>query len=656
MANAYQYRPLAPLEIRILVIDRVTDSEAVCSLRHVKLPTGLDGRQLAPRLRLGKRPWYDALSYTWGSSGTSRSITVDGKSMPVTENLWLALRKLRTVRALLPWRFWIDAICINQLDVPERNAQVQRMADIYANGNRTVVWLGEATECFALVNKCIKHLFYWILGRRFLLRRMGSNGIEEIMVANNNETRAELDKFFRRWQRLYDKKRALWPAVSNFLKRPWFRRLWVIQEVVLAAKIRLQVGEYFLGGYTFSVALKGFFVHVESHPSLLSDPEARSALRAVEFVSHTAVLRFLSFPWHPSFWAFKKLESPAKTAERLYDQQLEVLIGRTLSTKATDLRDRVFALLSLAFFREGHRFVVDYSLKTHEEVYIKLMRFCLEDLKSPSILSLAGMEIHGREWSLALPSWIPDLSQPSTHGMAPQSMADKNRFSCATKMKFSSRILNDSILVVKTAILTSVRWVIPSPQDEIPILDAWFRECDALETKCQSIHLAGKKSFNTACWRTMVWDQGTPDVSHIMASWAFVRPRSMLKHRPCQDMGYSSYRAYRKICQAAADGHGAVDESTIKTAYEFRARFHSIGYGTRKAMMVTESGRLVSGPAATRAGDKICIIAGAKVPFILRRTDGDEGYRLVGECFVYGLMGGEVSRVAELEFYDVELR
>ena len=128
----------------------------------------------------------------------------------------------------------------------------------------------------------------------------------------------------------------------------------------------------------------------------------------------------------------------------------------------------------------------------------------------------------------------------------------------------------------------------------------------------------------------MVWDQGTPDL-------------------------YSSYRAYRKICQAAADGHGAVDESTTKNAYDFRARFHSTGYGTRKAIKVTESGRLVSGPA-TQVGDKVCSIAGAKVPFILRRNDGDEGYQLVGECFVYGLMGGEVSRVEGLEFDDMELR
>jgi hypothetical protein len=167
--------------------------------------------------------------------------------------------------------------------------------------------------------------------------------------------------------------------------------------------------------------------------------------------------------------------------------------------------------------------------------------------------------------------------------------------------------------------------------DEISKLDVWFRDCDALEKKCHSRHLAGKDSFDTACWRTMVWDQGMPDL-------------------------YSSYRAYRKMCQAAADGRGVVDEDTTKNAYDFRVRFHSIGYGTQKAMVITESGRLVSGPAATQAGDNICIIAGAKVLFILRQNDGGEGYRIVGECFVDGLMGGEVSRLEGLKFDDMEVR
>lgn len=66
---------------------------------------------------------YEALSYEWGSAAnTSFSITLQGKEFAVRENLWWALWHLRLekdVRIL-----WIDALCIDQGSVLERNHQV----------------------------------------------------------------------------------------------------------------------------------------------------------------------------------------------------------------------------------------------------------------------------------------------------------------------------------------------------------------------------------------------------------------------------------------------------------------------------------------------------------------------------------------------------
>ena len=83
---------------------------------------------------------YEALSYVWGE-GTTNDLTLNGTNFPATVNLVSALRHLRysdSTRIL-----WIDAICINQRDLTERNEQVGRMADIYRNAQRTLVWLGE---------------------------------------------------------------------------------------------------------------------------------------------------------------------------------------------------------------------------------------------------------------------------------------------------------------------------------------------------------------------------------------------------------------------------------------------------------------------------------------------------------------------------------
>lgn len=49
------------------------------------------------------------------------------------------------------------------------------------------------------------------------------------------------------------------------------------------------------------------------------------------------------------------------------------------------------------------------------------------------------------------------------------------------------------------------------------------------------------------------------------------------------------------------------------------------------------------GPFRTAVGDKICIMLGCKCPFVIRPTDTEGRYHFVGECYVYGLMGGEAT-------------
>ena len=102
---------------------------------------------------------------------TTRTITVDGQSLPVTENLWLALRRVKLHGMIKLRHLWVDAICINQGDIPERNAQVQRMADIYSTADATLVWLGEVTEDVNLVMKFIRHFFFYFLIRWGLLNQ-----------------------------------------------------------------------------------------------------------------------------------------------------------------------------------------------------------------------------------------------------------------------------------------------------------------------------------------------------------------------------------------------------------------------------------------------------------------------------------------------------
>ena len=113
--------------------------------------------RLAPRERLGaqaecslkvvsldENPQFEALSYTWGDPNITEAISLQGMQWPVTVNLEAALRYLRD--ASVEKVMWIDAICIVQSSIEERNSQVLLMSHIYRNATLVHVWLGEAAK------------------------------------------------------------------------------------------------------------------------------------------------------------------------------------------------------------------------------------------------------------------------------------------------------------------------------------------------------------------------------------------------------------------------------------------------------------------------------------------------------------------------------
>ncbi|KAF2117684.1 heterokaryon incompatibility protein-domain-containing protein [Lophiotrema nucula] len=56
----------------------------------------------------------------------------------ITNNLASALRQIRADDLGL---VWVDALCINQKDEPEKPSQVQRIRSIYKSAKEVVAWL-----------------------------------------------------------------------------------------------------------------------------------------------------------------------------------------------------------------------------------------------------------------------------------------------------------------------------------------------------------------------------------------------------------------------------------------------------------------------------------------------------------------------------------
>jgi hypothetical protein len=70
---------------------------------------------------------YVALSYVWGDPSPEEVATVNGLALPITKNLASAIRALRKTLNNVPCPLWVDAICIQQSNIPERDHQVQMM-------------------------------------------------------------------------------------------------------------------------------------------------------------------------------------------------------------------------------------------------------------------------------------------------------------------------------------------------------------------------------------------------------------------------------------------------------------------------------------------------------------------------------------------------
>jgi Heterokaryon incompatibility protein (HET) len=104
------------------------------------------------QVSLENAPPYEALSYAWGSLDFRPGVKIEDGYIFVTVNCFDALQHLpRTTRkdgkVRVSWfeaqarYIWIDAICINQEDIEERNQQVSIMPEIYRKAERVLVWL-----------------------------------------------------------------------------------------------------------------------------------------------------------------------------------------------------------------------------------------------------------------------------------------------------------------------------------------------------------------------------------------------------------------------------------------------------------------------------------------------------------------------------------
>ncbi|KAK5654526.1 hypothetical protein OQA88_7155 [Cercophora sp. LCS_1] len=305
---------------------------------------------------------YVALSYVWGKEICPASAVINGCAVSITANLDSALRHIR--HEIDHVILWVDAICINQNDTGERNHQVQLMARIYSSAKRVLVWLGPSAD--------------------------GSDNVfESIKQRGSSKTQAP----------------SFMASLGKLCQRPWFRRVWVVQEFALAKRDP----DFVCGFSTVSwTELYSFVRLVHSHleprvspPSSLHHSDFRwlkVVLAEVDSSVGTALTETAG-----------QLYFLHETRNKAGKQGFSAQFYRTRHFEATDPRDKVFAILSLCSFQQSPRTILpDYS-KSVSEVFAEAMAVVI--LESPdfgySRLPLPYYQF--RPWGMDLPSWVPDM-------------------------------------------------------------------------------------------------------------------------------------------------------------------------------------------------------------------------------------------------------
>ncbi|KAI1131955.1 heterokaryon incompatibility protein-domain-containing protein [Nemania abortiva] len=303
------------------------------SRRHIRLLKLYPGHGNQPlrgtlcSVSIDPPPEFEALSYVWGRSRPISTIKIgDDASLPLPENLMGALFSLRDEHR--EKTLWVDYLCINQQDTAERSEQIQLMGDIYLLSTSVIVWLGMPTPNSQLG---IELLTYLARGGR---------------IDDNAPWNRERDS-------------AVKIALDDILARPYFERVWVVQETALAKRVVFCVGDSLR--FEWSVAAEGRRFLARIKLAELSPLWQRSSLRDINFRPLRELLE-------------QQLALQARHHGTIEVPSLLDVAHSVRHRKTIDPRDQIYGVMGLVTPAQVAGFVPDYST-SWEETYQRFYDF-----------------------------------------------------------------------------------------------------------------------------------------------------------------------------------------------------------------------------------------------------------------------------------------
>ncbi|RBR20100.1 uncharacterized protein FIESC28_05379 [Fusarium coffeatum] len=527
--------------------------------------------------------------------------------MMVTPHLKEAIGCLGTINRDTEW-IWIDQICINQEDDLERAVQVGMMKDIYASCKGTIIWLGSHVEEIETVPTLVERLSI------FYAEDMNPDGIRK----RSRYTRAEYESL-----KLPPAHDTAWDALNNILCRPWFIRSWVIQETALSRHLpRILCGTEELSWRSFvSATLWVLDISYEFTP-LSRTPANVPALRSIKFFNE---LLTFGLPW-----------------------DLMTLLNKSIQSKASEPRDRVYSLLALTneFGDKGSlppALRADYQ-KPVGTIFRDVTRHIISTTKSLRIFTLIR---YTPDWN-SLPSWVIDFSANAEwfrisyfswdpYSKNGHSLMEISNDAAGGHQVVIDNYLPDHVLGLQGLRIDNIDEISDiMKQDEVSsfnltVWKAWKKACERLSSRYQTIEAIARAFMVTLTADWSLSDSQRIGDLPLIYFWRYLLDVcNESSTNPALKDAFNAERAYiRDIISAETER--ANDENLFS--------LHLDAAHERRLFFSKDLAYIGLGPKILEKDDIICVLFGGATPFVLR-PPGDQ-YRLVGECYVYELMTGE---------------
>lgn len=365
MDPAFEYEAVRATDFRILTL---LPSELKDGLKCNIDTLPIDGEKVP----------YEAISYAWDQDHSSPYTTqscaischqdVRKGAITITPNLQDALLQFRhsdRSRSL-----WVDSICIDQKNLEERSLQVQRMATIYRQAEKVLVWLGN-DDGFA--------------GPAFQSLRMMAEG-KYSQFQKNIEFLGRLSQC------------------------SWFYRAWVIQEVVMARRAFVVCGTHTLSFGTLQTGFEAIRTRLDRSGTDMLNNQYQAEGMIPAMLLCQSVSHCVHYSKPGKRWGSRNTNSRSLKPSASKVVQFGLLLHNLRHCEATDARDKVYAFLGL-----GHKpltmLQADYSVLV-EDLYTSVATAILGsgDLEALSLLYFVQIpnDHLNTLQPAALPSWVPD--------------------------------------------------------------------------------------------------------------------------------------------------------------------------------------------------------------------------------------------------------